>query len=159
MGRISPPEVLENVLIRVPAHVLWRFRVVCQKWNHLITQPGFASLRANVPRQASSILITPRMWEGDPVQQDRNARKKLGNTYSGEAVLWSPCKRKQLVKVFVWEILLGEKEDVKRAEMPQFWKYTREVLNRPLAVRGNAVVALRCGDSRVISSLLGCHVE
>ncbi|KAG0626744.1 hypothetical protein M758_2G148400 [Ceratodon purpureus] len=58
-----PPELLELVLACLPVQVLCRFRLVCRRWNHLITQPGFASLCAQTPKQAPSILITPKLVE------------------------------------------------------------------------------------------------
>lgn len=62
-----PPDLLELVLSRLPVQSVCRFRRVCKKWNHLITQSGFASLCAQSPRPSSSILITPRQ------QLDRGA--------------------------------------------------------------------------------------
>lgn len=63
MGRVFndlPSEIVENVLVRLPVHVLCRFRLVCKAWNHLITSPRFASSCAELPRQASYVLIMPR---------------------------------------------------------------------------------------------------
>ena len=52
-----PPEILENVLACLPVHVLCRLRLVCKKWNYLISQPEFA------PRQASYVLFTPKVLQ------------------------------------------------------------------------------------------------
>ena len=68
--RELPTEILELVLARLPAHVLCRFRVVCKRWNHLITQHGFASLRAQVPRRASSVVITSKARYINPMWAD-----------------------------------------------------------------------------------------
>ncbi|KAG0627398.1 hypothetical protein M758_2G197900 [Ceratodon purpureus] len=55
-----PPEVVENVLARLPVHALCRSRLVCKKWDHLITDPGFASFYAQTSRRASHVLLMPR---------------------------------------------------------------------------------------------------
>lgn len=56
----SPTEILENVLSRLPVPVLCRFRLVCKRWNHLITQPIFASICAQSPGQPSYVLFTAK---------------------------------------------------------------------------------------------------
>ncbi|KAG0630327.1 hypothetical protein M758_1G170600 [Ceratodon purpureus] len=64
-GKDLPPEVLEKVLACLPVQDLCRFRVVCKAWNHLMSEPGFASLCALAPRQASYVLITPKIVDLD----------------------------------------------------------------------------------------------
>ena len=71
-------------------------------------------------------------------------------------------KRKHLITVTIWEILLAEMRVKKVAEMPNFSKYPRKMVDESTYVKlamGNPVVAVGCGDSLVISSVLGRHLE
>ena len=63
--------------------------------------------------------------------------------------------RKHVIKLAIWEILLDEEEVKKVAEMSEFSKYPRNMLEE---VNGTDLVAVGCGDSIVISSVLGRHV-
>ena len=89
LGKDLPTEILEDVLSRLPVHVLCRFRLVCKRWNQLISRPGFASLCAQSPGQASYVLFTPnelkveteteeerRNWEVLDVAENRFFRMK-----------------------------------------------------------------------------------
>jgi hypothetical protein len=64
-------------------------------------------------------------------------------------------RRKHVIKLAIWEILLDEEEVKKVAEMSKFSKYPRNMLEK---VNGTDFVAVGCGDSIVISSVLGRHV-
>jgi hypothetical protein len=61
------------------------------------------------------------------------------------------------MKVSIWEILLAGKEVMKVAEMPKYLKYSKRAQN--YRVVGDAVVALECEISIVISSLRGLRVR
>ena len=54
---------------------------------------------------------------------------------------------------------MDEKEVVKVAEMPKYSKYPRKMLGEPQTVMSNPVAALGCGNSIVISSVLGRRVN
>jgi len=56
-----PPKLLENVLACLPTHVVCHFRLVCKEWNHLISQPSFATLCAFSPPKESLIFISPKL--------------------------------------------------------------------------------------------------
>jgi hypothetical protein len=71
----------------------------------------------------------------------------------------SNVRKKQLIKVSIWEIRLAEKEVVKVAEPPKYAKYPRRMLDKPQNILGTPVVAVGCGDSIVVSSLLRCRVR
>ena len=71
----------------------------------------------------------------------------------------SNVRKKQLIKVSISEIRLAEKEVVKVAEALKYAKYPRRMLDKPQNILGTPVVAVGCGDSIVVSSLLRCRVR
>ncbi|XP_028792393.1 F-box/kelch-repeat protein At3g23880-like [Neltuma alba] len=45
---ILPPELIENILSRLPVKLLLQLRCVCKSWNSLISDPRFAKLHLRV---------------------------------------------------------------------------------------------------------------
>ena len=45
-GLALPPDVVEEILLRVPARQLHRFRAVCRSWRSLLAGPSFIKAHA-----------------------------------------------------------------------------------------------------------------
>ncbi|OEL15207.1 hypothetical protein BAE44_0023774 [Dichanthelium oligosanthes] len=54
---VLPTDVLYEVLLRLPANVLCRIRLVCWSWRSLTSDPGFA--RAHASRHPLLVGVQP----------------------------------------------------------------------------------------------------
>jgi hypothetical protein len=55
-----PDEIVEKILLRLPASCTFRFRAVCRSWAALLTSPGFAdayAVEAGARSSASTYLV------------------------------------------------------------------------------------------------------
>lgn len=64
-------------------------------------------------------------------------------------------KKKHVIKVTIWEVLLTEKMVVKVAVMPKYAKYPRGMVKEPEKVMSNPAVVVGCGDVVVVTSSSG----
>jgi hypothetical protein len=71
-----PSQVQEMVLANLPFHVLYRFRLVCRSWNHLLTRLAFASLRT---QKTPYVLMSPKLVDFDPFEDSFVNREKGRN--------------------------------------------------------------------------------
>ncbi|KAJ7519857.1 hypothetical protein O6H91_20G058500 [Diphasiastrum complanatum] len=56
-GRL-PEGLVDAILAHLPIFVLLRLRVVCKRWNTLLSCPGFLHLCSQVPQERSYLLFT-----------------------------------------------------------------------------------------------------
>ena len=64
-------------------------------------------------------------------------------------------RRKYVIKLTIWEVILGNARLQKVAEMPKYPKYPGGMVQESLSPYGEPVVAVGCGNSIVVSSWIG----
>ncbi|KAL3726672.1 hypothetical protein ACJRO7_031560 [Eucalyptus globulus] len=64
MAESLPEEILIDILLRVPAESLVRFKLVCKRWRSLISDPGFAKLHLQ-RLKAGDLIPRQRIFIGD----------------------------------------------------------------------------------------------
>ncbi|CAL5089099.1 unnamed protein product [Urochloa decumbens] len=88
-GGVLPTDVLHEILLRLPAKVLCRFRLVCQSWRSLTSDPIFAkahSSRHPLVVGLRSIAGRGRRWRSDHEVQ-------LLDPFSGNIVRRIPTRK------------------------------------------------------------------
>ncbi|CAL5406732.1 unnamed protein product [Camellia sinensis] len=94
MSDYIPPELLIDILTRLPAETLVRFTLVCKSWYSLITSPSFIShhLNRTISNPNNTHLLL-RYCTEDPIEQEHYSLRfddPITNTFNEYAKLKFP---------------------------------------------------------------------